>query len=100
IAKLASANMPFHPEPIDPARVVVEVRDILHGLADSKRIRVEMKLDPAIGDVVLDPGRLKQVLYGYLSNAVKFTPEDGHVTIHLVLEGPEHFRIEVEDTGI
>jgi signal transduction histidine kinase len=100
IAKLASDNMPFHAEPTDPRRVVVEVRDMLRGLATSKRIRVDTELDPAVEEVVLDPGKLKQLLYNYLSNALKFTPEDGYVRIHLAPEGSDHFRIEVEDSGI
>jgi len=39
------------------------------------------------------------VLYNFLSNAVKFTPEGGRVTIRLRPEDAGHFRIEVEDNG-
>jgi signal transduction histidine kinase len=53
------------------------VRDILRGLAAEKRTKVEIEVDPAITGVVLDPSKLKQVLYNYLSNAIKFTPEAG-----------------------
>jgi DNA-binding response OmpR family regulator len=35
-----------------------------------------------------------------MSNAIKFTAADGHVIVRAMAEGPEHFRIEVEDTGI
>ena len=69
--------MEFRPEPVDLGKVVAEVRDILRGLASTKRIRVEMTVDPAVAAAVLDPAKLKQVLYNYLSNALKFTPEDG-----------------------
>ena len=48
----------------------------------------------------LDPGRFKQVLYNYLSNAVKFTPAGGSVTVRIAREGDSRFRLEVEDTGI
>jgi signal transduction histidine kinase len=50
--------------------------------------------------VVIDPSRLKQVLYNYLSNAIKFTPEGGHVTIRVAPQDADHFRLEVEDSGI
>ena len=43
---------------------------------------------------------LKQILYNYLSNAVKFTPEEGVVTLRVSSDGLSYFRIEVEDTGI
>jgi len=92
--------MEFRPEPLDLAQVIAEVRDILRGLAATKRIRLETSVDPACTNVTLDPSKLKQVLYNYLSNALKFTPEDGRVIVRAVPEGTLHVRIEVEDTGI
>jgi signal transduction histidine kinase len=55
---------------------------------------------PEVRDVVVDPGRVKQVLYNYLSNALKFTGAGGKVTIRATAEDPERFRLEVEDNGI
>jgi CheY-like chemotaxis protein len=48
---------------------------------------------------VLDPARLKQVLYNYLSTALKFTPSGGLVTVRASPEAADFFRIEVHDTG-
>ena len=53
-----------------------------------------------IDRVTLDPARLKQVLYNYLSNAIKFTNDGGHVQVRARPEGPDMFRLEVEDDGI
>ncbi|HJT23480.1 MAG TPA: ATP-binding protein, partial [bacterium] len=50
--------------------------------------------------VHLDPGKYKQVLYNFLSNAIKFTPDNGRVTVGVSPEGKEMFRLAVEDTGI
>ena len=65
-----------------------------------KDIRISTDIDPDLIDLTLDPARLKQVLYNYLSNAIKFTTAGGQVAVRAMAEGPEHFRIEVEDTGI
>ena len=100
IAKLESGNMEFRTEPTEPGRVVAEVRASLGGLAASKRIHIDTELDPSVAEVVLDPSKLRQVLYNYLSNALKFTPDEGHITIRVVHEALGRFRIEVEDTGI
>jgi CheY-like chemotaxis protein len=48
----------------------------------------------------VDPGKLKQVLYNFLSNAVKFTPEGGRITVRTRAEADSLFRLEVQDTGI
>jgi len=40
------------------------------------------------------------VLYNYLSNAIKFTPGGGRVTVRGLVEGDDRFKLEVEDTGI
>jgi len=50
--------------------------------------------------VVIDPARFKQVLYNYLSNALKFTPDGGAITVRTSPEPPDAFRLEVEDTGV
>jgi len=100
LAKVESGKMDLRPEALDPGRVVAEVRDILRTLAAQKRITVDVDIDPGLGPVVADPAKLKQLLYNYLSNALKFTPEEGRVTIRVAPEAEEHFRVEVEDNGI
>ena len=99
LAKVESGKLDFRPESIDLAQVTGEVGAILRTTASEKQVRVEMAIDPAIGRVVLDPARLKQVLYNYLSNALKFTPAGSVVTVRAVPEGADFFRIEVHDTG-
>jgi protein-histidine pros-kinase len=100
LSKVESGKMDFRPEPIALGRLVGEVRDILRTLAAKKRIEVEVAIDPGLADVIADPGKLKQVFYNYLSNALKFTPDGGRVTIRVAPEGATEFRLEVEDTGI
>jgi PAS domain S-box-containing protein len=100
LSKVESGKMEFRPEPVDAAKVVVEIRDILRSLAASKRIPVEVQVAAPVAEIVTDSGKLKQILYNYLSNALKFTPEGGRVAVRLAPEDDEHFRLEVEDSGI
>jgi PAS domain S-box-containing protein len=100
LAKVESGKMELRPESVDVGKVVSEVRDILRGLAASKRLRINLKIGSDLGLVTTDPARLKQVLYNYLSNAIKFTPEGGDVSVRAESAGPDLFRIDVEDTGI
>jgi signal transduction histidine kinase len=100
LAKVEAGKMEFHPESIDLAHLVGEVRDILRAVAAGKQIHVATEIDPSCRALTLDPAKLKQVLYNYLSNALKFTHERGDVVIRIRAEDAQHVRIEVEDSGI
>jgi PAS domain S-box-containing protein len=100
LAKIEAGRMVLNPETILVEPVIGEVRDILAGMADEKQLSVSLHIDPAMAEVVSDERALKQILYNYLSNAIKFTPRGGAVAIRVVPDGPAHFLIEVADTGI
>ena len=99
LAKIESGKIDFRPERVELATVVDEAMAVIGGLAARRKLQLTVDIDPALGAVRLDPMRLKQVLYNYLSNAIKFTPEGGRVTIRVRPDDGERFRIEVEDTG-
>jgi PAS domain S-box-containing protein len=98
VSKIESGKMEFFPEPIDLGSVVRELRDQMRPQAASKRIRVDTEIDGALTGVTADASKLKQVLYNYLSNAVKYTGEGGRVVVRVQAENEHEFRIEVEDT--
>lgn len=66
--------------------------------ADAKAIQLESVLDASVGSVSGDPDRLKQIVEGLLTNAIKFTPQGGRVDIRLECQD-ENVRIQVSDTG-
>jgi CheY-like chemotaxis protein len=99
LSKVEAGKMEFWPEALDVERIVGEVVTMLRGIAQSQQLRVVMEVDPSVEDIVLDPARLKQVLYNYLSNALKFTDKGGGVTVRVQPETAASFRLEVEDTG-
>jgi PAS domain S-box-containing protein len=100
LAKVQAGKITFSPEKVYLEQLVREVRDTLRLLIQDKRLRFETQIDPALSPVIIDPSKLKQVLYNYLSNAFKFTPDEGQVTVRIEADGDDTFRIEVEDSGI
>jgi signal transduction histidine kinase len=100
LSKVGSGKMEFFPEPMDVSSAISELRHLVRGLADTKQISIEVLVDPRLTGVVTDPARLKQILYNYVANALKFTPEGGHVSIRASLENDREFRLEVEDNGL
>ncbi len=53
-----------------------------------------------LGPLQLDPLRLRQILLGYVENAIKFSRQGGRVQVRLIPVSADRFRIEVEDEGI
>jgi signal transduction histidine kinase/CheY-like chemotaxis protein len=100
LSKVEAGKLEFNPEPVRLSQVVHEVLSILRTTASTRRVSVESTIDPAVDDLTLDSARLKQILYNYISNALKFTPEGGRVAIRATQHGPLQLKIEVEDTGI
>jgi len=100
LAKVEAGKMEFRSEQVDLGELVGEVRDVLRGLAASKRLSMSIEVDPLAAGAFIDPARVKQVLYNYLSNAIKFTPEGGQVAVRVTPHGPDLFSLEVQDSGI
>jgi len=100
LAKVEAGKTEFHHEPVDLEQVFTETRDVLRALASKKRIVIEATVDPSIGDFAADPAKLKQVLYNYLSNALKFTDEGGRVRLSARHVEGDMVRFDVADSGI
>jgi len=64
-----------------------------------KRLRVKVTLDPAIPLLRTDIGKVQQILYNLVSNAVKFTPARGQIEIKAHMLDDKRLRIAVTDSG-
>ena len=100
LAKVEAGKMEFHYAPMDLRKVIGEVCEILRTMTSRTRIQVAIDVDKDLSEVWGDASKLKQVLYNYLSNALKFSPEGGQVRVRARREGRDAYRIEVADQGI
>jgi PAS domain S-box-containing protein len=100
LAKVEAGKMELRPEKVDVGQLIAEVSAVLRGVAAAKQIRIECEVAPDAQRATLDPARFKQILYNYLSNALKFTSEGGTVTLSAGIEAPDMLCLTVEDTGI
>ncbi|MGE3351443.1 MAG: sensor histidine kinase [Planctomycetota bacterium] len=90
------------PEPADPCEVATLVREVgrdLQPFADKRRVRLELELPGAPVWVAAEREALRQVVSNLVDNAIKYTPEDGAVTVRMVPNG-ERVEVAVADTGI
>ncbi len=99
LAKVEAGKLEFHPEPLELRRVIGEVLAVLKTTTAKQQVHVTVDVAADAAQVVLDAGRLKQVLYNYLSNALKFTPARGKVAVRAFAIDGERIKLEVTDTG-
>jgi CheY-like chemotaxis protein len=78
--------------------VVEAALEAVRPAADAKHIHLNLSLDSPVGAVSGDPGRLQQVVWNLLSNAMKFTPDGGTVEVRLEGVG-SNACITIRDTG-
>jgi PAS domain S-box-containing protein len=100
LAKVESGKIALEPQRVVVRDLIEDVTSIIKGIAKERKIRIAIDIDPSVDVLHLDPIRLKQVLYNYLSNAIKFSRDGGQVILRVRPEGADHFRIEVQDFGI
>jgi signal transduction histidine kinase len=71
--------------------------------AEEKGIEIAIEVAPRVETVWADEAKLKRMLYELLSNALRFTPAGGQITLQAALyplEQPHELRLAVSDTGI
>jgi signal transduction histidine kinase len=87
-------------------RVPVDLQDLLASVyklgrerAHNRELELTLDCPSDIGQINADPRRLKQALFNLLSNALKFTPEGGRITI-AARRSEDAVVLSIEDTGI
>jgi signal transduction histidine kinase/CheY-like chemotaxis protein len=98
LSKVEAGQMELRLQTVAVGEVVDQVVRIVEPLITKKSIRLEAEIAGA-GDVSADPGKLKQMILNLVSNAIKFTPDGGTVTVS-AQRTPAAMEISVTDTGI
>ncbi len=100
VSKIQAGKLAVEKEQVDLAPVLASCLLIVEAKAREKSIGVEYMIDEALPPLAADPLRLKQILINLLGNAVKFTPDNGQVSISATATPDNTALIVVEDTGI
>ena len=98
VAQADAGKIALETEQIDIGEVAREAVEALRPVAADKHIELTLELGD-LGELEADPARLAQVLDNLVSNAVKFTPEGGHVAVRTVRHG-DSVILEVADDGM
>ena len=81
LAKIEAGRIEVHTAPVSIADTCEALLGLIRPQAEKRGIELKMKLQPHLPVVQTDPGKLQQIVFNFLSNAVKFTPQRGTVTL-------------------
>jgi signal transduction histidine kinase/DNA-binding response OmpR family regulator/GGDEF domain-containing protein len=99
LQKLEAGRLFLHRQFLEAQPLIRQVVDSLRPLADARRLRLAVEVPERPVGLFADSDKLVQVLTNLVSNAIKFTPEFGHVTV-AVRELDDAIQFAVRDTGI
>ena len=98
VSRIITGKMTLAAEAVDLRAILRAAIDMVRPGIHAKRIRVEERLDD-VPPIVGDAHRLQQVFWNLLSNALKFTGDNGAITVSLRAASP-HVEFEITDTGV
>ncbi len=99
LAKAEAGRMELHVEKTSIGHLCQALVDFFTPMADEKRLTLTLAVDDTVPAVYTDPGKVRQILYNYLSNAIKFTPVGGRIHVSARMLSEHTVRMAVADTG-
>jgi PAS domain S-box-containing protein len=98
ISRLVSGRLRLEIRETDIVPVIQGALETVRPAAELKGVHLEYDLPARLGNIRIDPDRVRQVVWNLVHNGIKFTPAGGHVALRLH-RIRDSLRIEVKDTG-
>jgi len=99
ISKLESGKMTLNARPVNIVKIVKLYVDLFMSVAEAKNIELQFRCKEKTLFAFVDSEKLEKIVSNLLSNALKFTPEFGKVSVTISLIDKKFFEIIVSDTG-
>ncbi len=99
LSKIEAGRMELNLKVIDPAETLENTVMLVKERAARRGITVKLEVDEALDKWVADERKIRQIMLNLLSNALKFTPEGGQISVKAAREG-SNMAVAVSDTGI
>ena len=100
LAKIEVGLLKLENRKLEVARFLSNIAQSFLPLAKTKNINYQIDIPERDYVIMIDPDKLEKIVYNLLSNAFKFTPTGGKVSISMAVEKLGQLRLTVSDTGI
>jgi len=100
LAKIEGGKLSLRESEVDIARLLAEIHDENERKASAAQLSLVKKVPAGLPHVEADERALRQILVNLISNALKFTPAGGCVTLFAQIEDDGRLAFGVDDTGI
>ncbi|MFQ5575877.1 MAG: sensor histidine kinase, partial [Anaerolineae bacterium] len=97
--KISAGTLTIEKQLVQPLDIINQTVLKLQGFAHREKVHLTSALPASLPPVMGDGQRLEQVLTNLVGNAIKFTPQEGQVSVSAALNG-QHITVSVTDTGI
>lgn len=99
LAKIEAGRMEVRSEPLSLADLFEALTSVLKPLTEAKNLTILPTVAADVPIIETDPAKLQQILYNFMSNAIKFSPVGQTITLAAQFESAERIRISVTDNG-
>jgi len=99
LAKIEAGKMQVHWDLCSISEIVEVLINFTRPMAQNKNLDVHLDIDENLPLVQSDPGKLQQILFNLISNAIKFTPDGGRIDVKVSEVDEKTFELLVADTG-
>jgi PAS domain S-box-containing protein len=100
LTRIARGMLHLELEDCDAHTIIENALETAHSAIAAKQLKVATELEAKEYHILADCIRLQQVFWNLINNAVKFTPQNGQITIRTFNDKSGRFHFEVTDTGI
>lgn len=97
-SKAKTGNLKANPMEFELKRIIDNSLGVLRSMAENKQLNIQTKYDTEL-KIYADPLMIETVIRNLLNNAIKFTPENGHIEIS-ALKLDNHINISIKDSGV
>jgi PAS domain S-box-containing protein len=99
ISKVEAGKFELREESVNVAALLEPVVTAMRAAAKARGVSFNAVAPDDAPSLMLDPTRVRQILFNLVSNAIKYTPAGGHAELRVAINGPD-LDIEVSDTGV